>query len=103
MAQDKDQGPGGHDKPDDHGQGDDHGNDRRIRIFVNEKQVTVDNEVQTGLSIKQAAIAQGVGIQLDFVLSIERGGGKTELIGDHDRIKVHNKDRFLAIPNDDNS
>lgn len=86
-----------HDK--DHGQG----HDRKIMVFVNEKPVVLDDDKQTGLSIKQAAIKQGVGIQLDFVLSIERGGGKTELIGDADRIKVHNKDRFLAIPNDDNS
>jgi hypothetical protein len=37
------------------------------------------------------------------VLSIERGGGKTELIGDDQRIEVHKGERFLAIPNDDNS
>ena len=63
----------------------------------------LEDKEQTGLTIKQAAIAQGVGIQLDFVLSIERGGGKTGLIGDDDRIKVHPHARFLAIPNDDNS
>ena len=62
-----------------------------------------ENEKQTGLSIKQAAIAQGVQIKTDFVLRIERGGGKTELIGDGDIVKVRDGDRFLAIPNDDNS
>lgn len=51
----------------------------------------------------RAAIAQGVQIQPDFVLSIERGGGKTELIGDDQSIRVHKGERFLAIPNDDNS
>jgi hypothetical protein len=79
------------------------GHDRKINVLVNEKTVVLKDKDQTGLSIKQAAIAQGVGIQLDFVLSIERGGGKTELIGDNDHIKVHPHDRFLAIPNDDNS
>lgn len=108
----RDDGPGGgnhggggpsHDH-DDHGPGgDDHGHDKTIVVFVNEKPVTVEKERMTGLAIKQAAIAQGVQIQLDFVLSIERGGGRTELIGDGDTIKVKKGDRFLAIPNDDNS
>ncbi len=88
-------------------QGDDRerntGRDRTIEVLVNERPVILESKDQTGLSIKQAAIAQGVGIQLDFVLSIERGGGKTELIGDNDHIKVHPNERFLAIPNDDNS
>lgn len=80
-----------------------HGDDRKITILVNEKPVTVDDKQQTGMSIKQAAIAQGVQIQVDFVLSVERGGGKTELIGDDQPFRVHKGDRFLAIPNDDNS
>jgi hypothetical protein len=77
--------------------------DGTVKILVNEKPVALDGKKQTGLSIKKAAIAQGVAIQLDFVLSIELGGGKTRLIGDDDRIEVHPHDRFLAIPNDDNS
>jgi hypothetical protein len=87
------------------GQGAGHGggHDKPISIFVNEKPVVLEDKKQTGLSIKQAAIAQKVPIQLDFVLSIERGGGKTELIGDDQKITVHDGDRFLAIPNDDNS
>jgi hypothetical protein len=79
------------------------GHQERIEVVVNEKAVLLDKADQTGLSIKRAAIAQGVAIQLDFVLSIERGHGKTELIGDNQHIKVHKHDRFLAIPNDDNS
>lgn len=87
------------------GEGGDHGGgpDKPVSLFVNEKPVTVEDKKQTGLGIKQAAIAQQVPIQLDFVLSIERGGGKTELIGDDQKITVHDGDRFLAIPNDDNS
>jgi Multiubiquitin len=76
---------------------------KEVEILVNEKPVVVEDKEQTGLSIKQAAIAQNVPIQLDFVLSIERGGGKTELVGDDQSIKVHKHERFLAIPNDDNS
>jgi len=110
------QGPGnpggggnrGHHGNDDHGDpgqggGDDHGHEQKITILVNEKSVTLDDAKQTGMSIKRAAIAQGVQIQPDFVLSIERGGGKTELIGDDQPIRVHKGERFLAIPNDDNS
>jgi predicted RNase H-like nuclease (RuvC/YqgF family) len=75
-----------------------------IAVVFNDKYpVIVEGRKQTGLSLKQAAIQQKVPIQLDFVLSIERQGGKTELIGDTDHIKVKEGDRFLAIPNDDNS
>ncbi len=82
---------------------DDHGHDKTVLIFVNEKPVKVQKERMTGLAIKEAAIAQGVQIQTDFVLSIERGGGRTELVGDTDIVHVKKDDRFLAIPNDDNS
>lgn len=104
----RDEGPGGTDYSGHQGgdpghDGDDHDRDKTIVIFVNEKTVTVAKERMTGLAIKQAAIAQGVQIQADFVLSIERGGGRTELIGDTETVKVKKGDRFLAIPNDDNS
>ena len=77
--------------------------DQKINVFVNEKPVFLEDEKQTGSSIKKAAIDQDVSIELDFVLSIERDGGKTELIGDEQYITVNQDDRFLAIPNDDNS
>ena len=37
------------------------------------------------------------------MLSIELGGGKTELIGDEEYIEIYAGERFLAIENDDNS
>ena len=77
--------------------------DGKIFIWVNEKQITLQGKKHTGEDIKKAAIDQLVNIQMDFVLSIERGSGKTELIGDGDEIEVEEGDRFLAIPNDDNS
>ena len=79
------------------------GHEPRIEILVNEMPVHLEGRKQTGLSIKEAAIHQKVPIELDFVLSIERGGGKTELVGDDQKIEVHKHERFLAIPNDDNS
>ena len=77
--------------------------DGKADILVNEKPITIDGQKQTGSSIKKAAIEQGVDIKPDFVLSIERGGGKTDLIGDNQEILVKDGDRFLAIADDDNS
>ena len=77
--------------------------DVKIKVLVNEKPVTLEGRSQTGLSIKQAAMNQQVPIQLDFVLSIERGAGRTDLVNDDQKIEVHEHERFLAIPNDDNS
>ena len=77
--------------------------DGKIDITVNDKPVVLEGTKQTGASVKKAAIEQDVSIKADFVLSIELGGGKTELIGDDQEIEVHNGERFLAIENDDNS
>jgi hypothetical protein len=79
-------------------------NKKVIDVTFNEKYlVKVHGKNQTGLALKEMAIAQKVPIQLDFILSIERGGGKTDVIGNDDPIKVKEGDRFLAIPDDDNS
>ena len=77
--------------------------DGKVDILINEKPVTLDGPKQTGSTIKKAAIEQAVDIKPDFVLSIELGGGKTDLIGDNQEIVVKKGDRFLAIANDDNS
>lgn len=77
--------------------------DGKIQITLNDKPVLLDGPKQTGESIKKAAIEQGVNIKEDFVLSLELGGGKTELIGDDEFIEVPPDSRFLAIENDDNS
>lgn len=77
--------------------------DGKVRITLNDKPVVLDGSKQTGATIKKAAIEQGVNIQEDFVLSLELGGGKTDLIGDEEFIEVAPDARFLAIKNDDNS
>ena len=77
--------------------------DGKVDVLINEKPVTLDGPKQTGSSIKKAAIEQAVDIKPDFVLSIELGGGKTDLIGDREEVVVKEGDRFLAIANDDNS
>lgn len=77
--------------------------DGKVNVLVNDKPVILEGAKQNGSSIKKAAIEQAVDIKQDFVLSIERGGGKTDLIGDNEEIVVKENDRFLAIANDDNS
>jgi hypothetical protein len=101
MAMPDDAGGGGGSDP--HGNRGEGARNEKVDVLVNELPLILGGTDQTGLSIKEAAITQKVPIQLDFLLSIERGGGKTELIGDDQRIKVHPHERFLAIANDDNS
>lgn len=77
--------------------------DIEVEVWVNDKPVVLRGVRQTGASIKQAAITEGVRIDEDFVLSIELGGGRTKLVGDDDEVVVRAGERFLAIENDDNS
>ena len=79
------------------------GDDGKVDVTVNDKPVVLEGVKQTGASVKKAAIEQEVNIKEDFVLSIELGGGKTKLVGDDEKIVVHEGERFLAIENDDNS
>ncbi len=74
-----------------------------VTISVNERPVVVPGPTATGLQIKQAAIDQGVPIQLSFVLSEEKPNHRTEIVGDSDVVSVTKNSRFLAIPHDDNS
>jgi len=74
-----------------------------IQIFVNGKPVSVYEKELTGLNIKEAAIAQGVQIQLDFVLFEDLSNGKQVIVKDEQVVKVHEHQRFEAITNDDNS
>ncbi|MGH3766262.1 MAG: multiubiquitin domain-containing protein [Pseudonocardiaceae bacterium] len=76
---------------------------RTIEIAVNNRPVRVEDKRLTGLEIKQAAIAQGVPIQLDFLLSEQLGHGQTRIVGDTDEIKVNIHSKFTAVAGDDNS
>jgi hypothetical protein len=75
----------------------------RIEIFVNNRPVLVPKEELTGFEIKEAAIAQGVRIEANFVLLQDLGEGHTKTIGDGDVVKVKSHERFTAIAPDDNS
>ena len=75
----------------------------QVIIKVHGNPVTVEGPRLTGIQIKEAAIAQGVAIQLNFVLSEELGNHHTRIIGDSEIVTVHPHSSFLAIANDDNS
>ena len=77
--------------------------EREITITVNERPVVMVGNRQTGLAIKQAAINQGVQIQLDFVLSVERGPQQTKIVGDNEEVAINKNSRFIAVADDDNS
>lgn len=77
--------------------------EKLVEVFVNDKPVYIARGEHTGLEIKQVAIAQGVNIQLDFVLSLEKRRDETQIIGDNDLVRVKKDQRYVAIADDDNS
>ena len=74
-----------------------------FEISVNRKPVSVDEPIVTGLQIKEAAIAQGVVIGLDFQLALVDADGKHQVIGDADKVDVRDDKTFFATAGDDNS
>lgn len=76
---------------------------RPVLIEVNTKPVKIDGPAATGLDIKQAAIDQGVKIQLDFHLTALAEDGKEDPIADDDTVTLHYGQKFFAVDGDDNS
>ncbi len=74
-----------------------------VEIHVNKKPVRVDGPRVTGRQIKEAAIAQGVQIELDFVLYELLPSGERKPVGDTDEITVTKESTFTAVADDDNS
>ncbi|MGH3250769.1 MAG: multiubiquitin domain-containing protein, partial [Trebonia sp.] len=74
-----------------------------VRVLVNGRQVTLHQAEATGEQVKAAAIAAGVPIQPDFVLSEVLPSGKQKLVPDDKKIHLKESDEFWAIPGDDNS
>lgn len=74
-----------------------------VQVTVNGKPVVLTERRLTGLQIKEAAIAQHVAIELNFILQEELPNGHNRIVGDNDVIEVRDHERFTAIPNDDNS
>jgi multiubiquitin len=74
-----------------------------VDIIVNTKPVRIEGPKATGLQIKEAAIAQGVKMQVSFQLSEKLGDHKTRVIGDADTVTLHEGAVFAAVADDDNS
>jgi hypothetical protein len=76
---------------------------KTVEIKVNGKPVSMPDKDVTGLEIKTAAAAQGVAIEMNFVLQMELPNGTSKIIGDNDLVKIHHGSSFTAIRPDDNS
>lgn len=74
-----------------------------ITVHVNEQPVRMIGHRQTGLEIKEAAIKQGVKIQLDFLLYLERPHQANKPVDDAEEVTITEHSRFRAIADDDNS
>ena len=84
--------------------GDDHEHGHEVVVTVNRKPVTLPSNRVSGLEIKRAAIAQGVEIQEDFLLTLEAyNGHPARSIADDDVITVTKHSKFTANDGDDDS
>ncbi|MXY47666.1 MAG: hypothetical protein F4Y38_00060 [Gemmatimonadetes bacterium] len=76
---------------------------KTVTIEVNDHKVEMHGGPATGLEIKEAAIKQGVSIQLNFVLQVQLPNGSSKVIGDGDKVPLTDHLAFTAIAADDNS
>lgn len=76
---------------------------KKVEIEVNGKKVQMLEGPASGLEIKNAAIEQGVGITVKFVLQQEMPNGTGKVIGDDDKVDIREHLSFTAIEPDDNS
>lgn len=76
----------------------------KVTVQVNRHEVVLSDHRVTGIEIKRAAIAQGVNIQEDFLLTLEPQGGKpARIVSDEETITVTHKSVFTANDGDDDS
>ncbi|MGE4150815.1 MAG: hypothetical protein AB7G17_01000 [Phycisphaerales bacterium] len=75
---------------------------RSVTIKVNRNDVKMPRRRATGLEIKQAAVRQGVRIQLDFLL-YRIVGGEQVRVPDDKQVTLHECDEFRCVAPDDNS
>jgi hypothetical protein len=75
-----------------------------VTVTVNTKPVVLTSRRVTGIEIKRAAIAQGVAIEEDFLLTLEAVEGRTaKAIPDDETITVSKNSVFTANDGDDDS
>lgn len=73
-----------------------------VKITVNNKPVVLPSADTTGLAIKEAAVAQGVQIQVSFKLYLIKGHEQVPIAND-EPVKAHEHEQFRAVAPDDNS
>ena len=76
---------------------------RPVLISVNRHRVRIEGPRASGLEIKEAAIEQGVPIDVSFQLALFNPDGTQQIIGDDDIVEVTNDSKFFATASDDNS
>jgi hypothetical protein len=75
-----------------------------VTVTVNRKPVALSSHRVTGLEIKETAIAEGVEIELDFLLTLEAFEGQpARVIADDEVITVTKHSTFRANDGDDDS
>lgn len=74
-----------------------------VTIEVNTHKVKMPAGPASGLEIKEAAIDQGVKIDVTFVLQLQLPNGSAKVIGDDDKVPLSDHLAFTAIAPDDNS
>ena len=74
-----------------------------VTIEVNTHKVKMPAGPASGLEIKNAAIDQGVKIEVSFVLQLQLPNGSAKVIGDDDKVPLSDHLAFTAIAPDDNS
>lgn len=74
-----------------------------FEIEVNKNKIQISGPKTTGLKIKEAAIGQGVQIELDFQLAEVQKNGQHQIIGDNEIVNINKNSVFVATDSDDNS
>ena len=75
----------------------DHPQPHLFTITVNQLPVSIAGPKTTGLAVKEAALAQGVPIQLDFILSLELPNGRTRLVRDDDEVSLNENTMSILV------
>lgn len=74
-----------------------------VNIKVNRIHVVMPSDDSTGAAVKTAAIAQGVEIKQDFVLSVLAEDGKWDIVADNDPLELHDGEQFSAVAPEEHS
>lgn len=76
----------------------------QVTVTVNNKSVVLERHRVTGIEVKRAAIAQGVEIEEDFILTLEpHGDNPARNVADDEDVTVTKHSEFTANDGDDDS